>query len=260
MAEASPSVELILCEIGLGPPEPARLEPLLGTFRVLFPEARVVLHADEEGEIEGVEVCRAETPFDPDGPHYATRARDYARVRGLLRSEARVAVAMEADMRIVSEAFRTLVPLVERFGLAVAASPRLLVATDAALGEDASEAAVADTSGGKGFAYARSPLALDTRHEQARSVLEAYLRLMEEEPARGPLVLWRAAWETGFPPYVLPFTWCLGSPSVLTSKHMRGEEIVLRTGEPGVVAHFRRSRTRLAVKRMFRGAFGGGAR
>jgi hypothetical protein len=48
----------------------------------------------------------------------------------------------------------------------------------------------------------------------------------------------------------------MGSPSVLTSKHLRGQEIVLRTGEHGVVPHYRRARTRLAVKRMFRGAFG----
>jgi hypothetical protein len=266
MGAASPTVELVLSEFGLGRPERARLEPTLSGFRTVLPEARVTLYTDgaaggEDAEgVEGVETRRVEPPFERDHAHYASRARDWSQARGLLRSEASVAVAMDGNMRIVSEEFRLLLPLVQRFGLAVAASPHLLVSTDAELGEDGGYDPDSDPSGGTGFAYGRSPLALDTRREEARALLGAYLRIMEAEPARGPLVLWRAAWETGFPPYLLPYSWCLGSPAVLTSKHLRGQEIALRSGEPGVEAHFRRTRRRLAVKRMFRGIFGGGRR
>jgi hypothetical protein len=243
-------VELVLAEFGLARSNAGkadlsareRLEPTLSSFRALFPEAPVTLYTDAGIGGEGIEPRRVEPPFDRDHPRYGWRASNYYQAKGLLDSKAEVAVAMDADMRIVSPEFRRLLPLARRFGLCAPANSRLVVAVNARKGHDATDDPEADPTGGRGFAYNHSPLAAAPGDERARRFLESYLRLSVERPGRGTHLLWRAAWDSGVHPLLLPFNWCVCSRRTLRARHLEGNEIVLHVGHPDVEPRYEKVR------------------
>ncbi len=253
MAQDSGSVALVLSAFGDAAPP---IGPVVSGFRRTFPTASVTLYTDADATVDGVEIRRVTPPFDRSDPRYADRASDHFRARGLLDSDADVAVAMAGDLRIVSDEFRTIVPITNRFGLAVPAGPRMLTAIDRTLAGDADDATGSDPSGGTGIAIGRSPWAFCTARAEARETLEAYLRILGARPAPGPAVLSAAAWETGFHPYVLPFSWCMEPSRELRVDHLDGHEIVLHVGAPGVAWEWRRRRAIRAMRQVGRAIAG----
>jgi hypothetical protein len=252
-----PPVELVLAEFGLERSNAGkadlsrheRLNPTLSSFRELFPDAPVTLYTDAEIGGEGIEVRRVDPPFERDNPRYGWRASNYYQAKGILDSAAGVAVAMDADMRIVSPEFRRILPLASRFGLCVPANSRLVVAVNARKGHDSDYDQDADPTRGTGFAYNHSPMACAPGSERARRFLETYLRLSVERPQRGTHLLWLAAWESGVAPFLLPFNWCVCSRRTLRARHLDGNEIVLHVGHPDVEPHYQKVRRGRAGKR-----------
>jgi hypothetical protein len=222
----------------------SRLNPTLGSFRQQFPDARVTLYADFDHSEEGIEAVVVDPPFDRSHPRYGWRAHDYYQAYGLLRSSADVAIAMDSDMLIVSDRFRTLVPLVQAFGLAVPANSRIQVRVDVRLGIDSAYDLDADPTEGTGFAYNLTPIAFATDSEPARRFLERYCRLMREQPGRAGLRLWQAALTSRFNPYLLPYQWCVCRPGDVDSRHIWADPIVLHVGHPEVYPRFLRTRRR----------------
>ena len=141
-------------------------------------------------------------------------------------------------MLIVSDEFVVLPKIVDRFGLAVPANPRLLVRVDGKIGVDSSYEPDADPLAGLGFAYNLTPIGLNTRHSRARRVLERYLELMVDNPGRGAVHLYNAAYEEGYPPYLLPPQWCVCSPIDLDSRHLWSNAVVLHVGHPDVIKRY----------------------
>jgi hypothetical protein len=222
----------------------SRLNPTLDSFRRLFPDVRVTLYTDADIHEDGVETVVVEPPFERSDPRYGWRSHDFHQAQGLLRSTAGIAIAMDSDMLIVSDHFRTIVPLVEAFGFAAPANPRLQVRVDARLGVDSSYDLDRDPTAGTGFAYNLTPLAFDTRNERARTFLESYCRLLLERPGRAGLRLWQAAFESGFAPYLLPYQWCVCRPGDLDSRHIWADPIALHVGHPEVYPHYLRMQRR----------------
>lgn len=199
------------------------VEPALSTFLRYFPDSGVVLYTDNKdfGYPDSIhEIIEVTPPYPKEHPRYGWRCSDLYRAVGLLASRADVAIYSDADMYYYSDKIRVLPLLAERFGFCLPANPRILQKTDTEIGTDSDR--MLDESEGLGFAYNTTPLAFATASERARNFLRAYERIMRAAPVRNPMVMHRAAMQTGFSPYVLPFQWCI------CDQHIGlGDEIVL---------------------------------
>lgn len=159
------------------------------------------------------------------------RMNDYYKVRMLLDSQADIAISFDADMRIVSRDASLLPLFAERFGLCLPANPRHLVRVDTTIGADSDR--MLDETNGAGYAYNCSPIALNLHNERAVNCARTYCELMIENPVRGPLAWWRAAWKTGYAPYLLPPQWCVCEKDIGC-----GDEIILHDGHEAVRRHY----------------------
>ena len=132
-------------------------------------------------------------------------------------------------MFIYSDEIYSILNFAKKFGICIPANPRMLVKIDGIKGADANYSIIEDGSCGNGFAYNMSPIVFYTKNENARTLLEEYCEIMKENPARGPLNMWRAVWKTGVNPHLLPFQWCV------CAEHCAiGNEIILHVGHDKV--------------------------
>jgi hypothetical protein len=213
-----PSCEIIFAEFGA-----TKFSPDIDGIQRHFPEATIT-YLNEH---------RVRGPFYESDQRWGNRMNDYWKVRGILESKADVAICMDADTRIVSDKVRALFPLVRQFGLCLPANPRRLVMVDTAMGADSDQKL--DESLGFGHAFNMTPIAVahGCGYEKEREVLNEYLRIMETAPVRGPLAMWRACYNTGFFPCLLPAQWCVCAEDVGC-----GNEVILHVGHDKVREHY----------------------
>jgi hypothetical protein len=205
---------IILAEFG-------KPKPDVSQFHHWFPGADVQVYGD--GDVPRIPQF--------EGPRYGWRAHDYWNVRMALDSDADVAIAWDADMRIVSEDVRTLPLLAGRFGLCLPANPRLLVRVDTMIGADSD--GQLDATNGTGYAMNCTPIAINLHHVEAVACAEAFCGEMMRRPVRGPLAWWRACYRTGFSPCLLPPQWCVCAETIGC-----GNEIALHIGHDAVQTHY----------------------
>jgi hypothetical protein len=243
-----PTVELIMSEFGSmrsnaggnNLSDYERLEPTLSSFLKIFPEASVKLYSDSVLLVhERVEVITVDPPFEPRAKRYGWRAHDYYQARGLLKSNADIAVAMDADMLIVSDEFRLILSFAERFGLALPLNPRLLARIDGEVGQDSTYLREFDETKGLGVAFNLTPVAFSTHHSVARALLERYCELLKLAPGRGAVHMSKACFEHRFQPCVLPPQWCVCSAQDFDSKHLWSNAIALHVGHKDVLPRWR---------------------
>lgn len=228
-----------------------RLNPTLDTFLAVFPDAQVTVYTDSDlGLPSRVRCIKVDPPFSQSHERYGWRAHDYYQAFGLLQSTADVAVAMDADMKIVSPDFRAVAVLAMKFGLALPMNPRLLLRVDGTIGSDTTYRAETDETLGTTFAYNLTPMAFSPAHPQARAVLQSYLARLEANPGRGAVHLSAAAFEQGFSPCLLPATWCVCSPNDYDSPHLWRHAIALHVGHADVEPRWRMEsgRSRVAAR------------
>jgi len=161
-----------------------------------------------------------------DGDRAGWRDNDYWKVKKLLDYD--ITIAFDGDMHIVSDKVMDIVPLVKKFGICLPANSRYLVGVDANIGMDGGDVEI-----GTGYALNCGIIALDNSNERAVTLVKKYLELMEKSPARGPLVWWRAIWEAGITPYLLPQQWCVCEKDIGI-----GNEIILHIGHENVKKHY----------------------
>ena len=164
---------------------------------------------------------------------YGNRSNDYYKVKGLLESDKDYAICMDSDMYVVNSEVNTLLPLTEKFGVTIPENPRLQVRFDGIRGMDGNYNINEDVTRGNGMITNMSPIALHTKSEGGRKLLEEYCNEMETNPARGPLSMWRAIWKSGVNPYILPFQWCVCDMSVGID-----DVIILHTGHKKVADYY----------------------
>ena len=217
------------------------IDPSYRTFKEHFPEASFTLYTDRLRVNLPHDVAQivVEPFFDAEHYRWGSRCNDYYKVYGLLHSCADVSIALDSDMYAFSGEVKTLVPLTQRFGMCVPPNPRTQVRRDGAIGLDADYELDEDESRGNAACVNMSPLSVSKRGRGGpfRCLLVNYLKLLQEHPARGPLVMWRAMWKTGVHPLVLPPQWCVcsngvGGPDILLNNSEN--EIVLHVGHPEV--------------------------
>lgn len=176
--------------------------------------------------------------LDPAHPRYGWRMNDYWKVRKMLDCGADIAMCFDGDMRIVDrEAARTLPLLAERFGICLPINPRYTVRVDMRDGADVPmvwpEPFPVDAPG-----LNCSPIAINLRRpmlggSMAIALAERYCDVMLSAPMRGPLAWWKAMWDTGLSPLILPPQFCV------CARHIGvGGEIILHDGHEAVRRHY----------------------
>ena len=208
---------IVLAEFG-------RPAPDVTQFRKTWPEAEIQVFAG----VELPDVPR----WQRTHPRYGWRMQDYWKVRKLLDSGADIAISFDEDMRIVNrEDARVLPLLAEQFGLCLPLNPRYLVRVDTQIGADSD--GVLDETRGCGLSLNCSPIALNLNDYAASVCAENYCDEMLAHPVRGPLCWWRAIWQCGFWPCVLPPQFCV------CQEHIGcGNEIIIHEGHDKVKRHY----------------------
>ena len=223
-----------------------RLDPTYSQIKEYFPEAKVVCYSDDDSIGEGYDieirvVDSDNTPFDKSYREGSGKLKwgyhccDYYQAQGLLDSKADVAISMDSDLMFVSDEVRTLLPIINKFGICCPQNERQLVRVDGIYtrGNDGDYHVGEDKTNGNLLTYDLWWIGLRTDDERGRKWLKEFQRLMETNPKRGPLQLSRAAWNTGVYPYAAPKQFGVGSGHVGC-----GNEIILHVGHDNVQDYY----------------------
>lgn len=209
-----------------------RLEPSLSGIRRFFPNAKITVYTDFDWDDHTLNIKKVTSPVsDPHHPRFGYRTGVYFKFKGLVESEADFACALDSDMYFVNENIYSLVTLTQKMGFCVANTPRQIINQDMDISYDAQP--VRDKSLGNGHSYNQSPMTLWKGDARGTKYYETCKQIMKDDPSRGSLVMYKAAWETGFYPYVLPKQFCVCGSDVGC-----GYEILLHIGHPQVSEYY----------------------
>ncbi|MGC4130018.1 MAG: hypothetical protein QM564_10815 [Bergeyella sp.] len=210
-----------------------RLDPSLSTLKRFFPNAKYTVYSDFDLEIPGVNLKKIITsPIkDEEHPRHFYRVADYFKFKSLLDSEADFKCVIDTDMFAVSEEIYRLVFLTQTFGACAPYNTRNLLKRDMEISKDTK--AITDLSNGFGHSYNQSPMTLRKDFEPGKKFYEACCKWMIHEPSRASRVMWNAAKETGFSPYLLPAEFCVCEGDIGV-----GNEVMLHVGHPKVAEYY----------------------
>jgi hypothetical protein len=220
-----------------------RLYPSYECFKEYFPDSKVTVYSDHKDIVipddSNIEVKVVNSIFSGQ-TRYGNRSNDYYKVLGLLESDCDIAISLDSDMFIVNDEVKTLLPLTSKFGMCIPENPRLQVRFDGLKGADGNYSLDEDPTRGNGMITNMSPISFATSNKRARTLLEEYCNQIKINPARGPLCMWRAIWQTGINPYILPFQWCVcgGDNSGTRSCVGINDVIMLHTGHDEVSNYY----------------------
>jgi len=210
-----------------------RLDPSLSTLKRFFPNAKYTVYSDFDLEIPGVQLKKIiSSPIkDKDHPRHLYRTADYFKFKSLLDSDADFKCVIDSDMFVVSEDIYRLIFLTQTFGACAPYNNRNLLKRDMEISLDTKK--ITDLSNGFGHSYNQSPMTLWKEFESGKKFFEACCYWMIKEPSRASRVMWNAAKETGFSPYLLPIEFC-----VCESDIGLGNEVLLHVGHPKVAQYY----------------------
>jgi len=243
------NVEFIFSEFGLrttanqpgGFTDEFRLDPTYSSVKQFFPESKLTLYTDREelaNNYSDVEVRLVDidnSPFTKSNHRWGWHCCDYYEAKGLLNSDADIAISVDSDLMFVSDEVRTLLPITDKFGICVPTNERQMVKIDGihTRGNDGDYYIDEDESRGNCLTYDLWWASFCTRKKRGRLWLEEFCRLMETNPKRAPLQMSRATWNTGIYPYSMPQQWGVGSGYIGC-----GNEIILHVGHLAVQDHY----------------------
>ena len=243
------NVEFIFSEFGLrttanqpgGFTDEFRLDPTYSSVKQFFPDAKLTLYTDREelatnySDVEVRLVDIDNSPFTKSNHRWGWHCCDYYEAKGLLNSDADIAISVDSDLMFVSDEVKTLLPITDKFGLCVPTNERQMVKVDGihTRGNDGDYYIDEDESRGNCLTYDLWWASFCTRKKRGRVWLEEFCRLMETNPKRAPLQMRRATWNTGIYPYSMPQQWGVGSGYIGC-----GNEIILHVGHTNVQDHY----------------------
>ena len=243
------SVEFIFSEFGLRSTanqpgsftDEYRLDPTYSSVKKFFPEAKLTLYTDIEelgknySDVEIRLVNVEESPFTKSNHRWGWHCCDYYEAKGLLSSDADIAISVDSDLMFISDEVRTILPITEKFGVCVPTNERQMVKVDGihTRGNDGDYHLDEDESRGNLLTYDLWWCSFDVSDNRGRAWLSEFCRLMETNPKRAPLQMSRASWNTGIHPYSMPQQWGVGSGYIGC-----GNEIILHVGHTNVQDHY----------------------
>ena len=218
-----------------------RLDPTYSSVKKYFPEAKLTLYTDIEelaNEYKDVNVNLIdvdESPFSKSNHRWGWHCCDYYEAKGLLNSKADIAISVDSDLLFISDEVRTLVPIINKFGICVPTNERQLVKVDGihTRGNDGDYYIDEDETRGNLLTYDLWWAGFNTKDMRGRLWLEEFCRLMETNPRRAPLQMSRASWNTGIYPYSTAKQWGVGSGYIGC-----GDEIILHVGHTDVQDYY----------------------
>ena len=247
------NVEFIFSEFGLrttanqpgGFTDEFRLDPTYSSVKRFFPESNLTLYTDKEelatnySDVEVRLIDIDNSPFTKSNHRWGWHCCDYYEAKGLLNSDADIAISVDSDLMFVSDEVKTLLPITDKFGLCVPTNERQMVKVDGihTRGNDGDYHLDEDESRGNLLTYDLWWAGFNTKDERGRRWLEEFCRLMETNTKRAPLQMSRAAWVTGVYPYSMTIQWGVGQAYVGC-----GNEIILHVGHDKVQDYYLETR------------------
>lgn len=212
----------------------SRLDPSLSTLKRFFPSAKYTVYSDFDLYIDGVDLVRIKNPIlqnDIQNPRHFYHLADYYKFKGMLNSKADFAISIDSDMFIWNDNILSLIALTEKFGFCVPNSSAQSMNSEITMFLDTIP--INDASKGFGTNCNITPMTFDTKSERGKAFYTECCNIMEQEPSRASIVMWKASWKTGMYPYVLPreFCVCRGSEGI-------GNEVILHVGHPSVAEYY----------------------
>lgn len=207
-----------------------RLDPSLSTLKKYFPNAKYTVYSDFDLKIDGVNLKKIQTPVLQNKKNlkrHFYHLADYYKFKGMLDSEADVAISIDSDMYVLNEDVYSLIYLTEKFGFCVPNSSAQSMNFEVETSLDTIP--VTDESKGFGTTSNITPMTLSKKSEAGKVFYEKCCEMMEAEPSRASIVMWKAAWATSVYPYVLPKEFC-----VCRGNEGLGNEVILHVGHPTV--------------------------
>ena len=214
-----------------------RLEPTLTSFGAYFKDIHLTIYTDFDIKIDTKipYTIKKVEPISVGDSRSGYHNADYYKFKGLLESKHEYAIAVDSDMLVINYDVESLLPITKKFGLCFPQNPRLLVNNDSVRGADSNYTREEDESKGYGMALNISPISFYTKNKNMRKVLEKTCEMLKEKLGRGTTAVWRASWELGIHPYVLPLQWCVCDCGLAKGNSMYVEEpIILHLGHPKV--------------------------
>lgn len=213
--------------------EKTRLDPSLASLKKYFPKAKYTVYSDFDINIEGVNLMKVASPIpEKKHPRYLYRTADYFKFKSLLNSKADFKCVIDTDMFVSSPEVYSLIYLTQIFGFCAPYNARNLLKKDMKMSLDTYK--ISDFSGGLGHSYNQSPMTLWKNNKPGEDFFEKCAEIMQREPSRASLVMWKAAKELGFSPYLLPSEWCVCTENVGV-----GNEIILHLGHKEVTEYYK---------------------
>ncbi len=211
-----------------------RLEPSLSGIKKFFPKARITVYTDFEWkETEGITIKKVTSPVkDSTHPRYGYRTVDYFKFLALSQATADFTCALDSDMLFVNENIYSLVFLTQKFGFCSAQNVRQIFNLDMRISKDTQN--IADESMGNGYSYNQSPMTIWKNNMDGTAFFQNCAEIMQKDPSRASLVMWKSAWKTGLYPYVLPKQFC-----VCDGDEGCGDEIILHIGHKSVKNYYK---------------------
>ncbi|UQB67760.1 hypothetical protein [Epilithonimonas zeae] len=211
-----------------------RLDPSLSTLKKYFPNAKYTAYSDFDLKIKGVHLKKIEKPILQDKKkmerHFYHLA-DYYKFKGMLESEADIAISIDSDMYVLNDNVYSLIYLTEKFGFCVPNSSARSMNFEIETSLDTIP--VTDESKGFGTTSNITPMTLSKKSEAGKLFYKKCCEIMEKEPSRASIVMWKAAWESGVYPYFLPKEFC-----VCRGNEGLGNEVILHVGHPSVAEFY----------------------
>lgn len=211
-----------------------RLEPSLSGIKKYFPKAKITVYTDFDWEnTEGLIIKKVKSPvIDPEHLRYGYRTVDYFKFLALSEATADFTCALDSDMFFVNENIYSLIFLTQKFGFCVAQNVRQNFNLDMRISKDTQP--ISDESLGNGYSYNQSPMTVWKNSEKGKTFYKNCTEIMQKDPSRASLVMWKSAWKTGLFPYVLPKQFC-----VCDGDEGCGDEILLHIGHKSVSQHYK---------------------
>jgi len=211
-----------------------RLQPSLSGIKKYFPNARITVYTDFDWkETDGITIKKVTSPVaDSEHPRYGYRTVDYFKFLALSQTTADFTCALDSDMFFVNENIYSLVFLTQKFGFCAAQNVRQIFNLDMRISKDTQE--IRDESLGNGYSYNQSPMTVWKNDTNGTVFFKNCAEIMQNDPSRASLVMWKAAWKTGLYPYVLPKQFC-----VCDGDEGCGDEIILHIGHKSVKNYYK---------------------
>ncbi|MFY1045282.1 hypothetical protein [Chryseobacterium sp. GP-SGM7] len=211
-----------------------RLEPSLSGIKKYFPKAKITVYTDFDWDnTDGLNIKKVKSPVTgPDHPRYGYRTVDYFKFLALSEATADFTCALDSDMFFANENIYSLVFLTKKFGVCAAQNVRQNFNLDMRISKDTQP--ISDESLGNGYSYNQSPMTIWKDSNRGKMFYKNCAEIMQNDPSRASLVMWKSAWKTGIFPYVLPKQFC-----VCDGDEGCGDEILLHIGHKAVKNYYK---------------------